>query len=249
MGFYKRAVEDVGAVGWPPEQAFKFQGGEEAYKDVAIGPLDGGSARLPKEELRETMRSCRVELQNWGGESFPYDEMPGANITPLSNGIRLVDKQTWPFSDWSFYYWRFEENALFAQRSFLFEDHPLEPRAARRVLFAEWVVKDICVPLMFAHRLSLALGAPTAFGVHFEWFGMKDRSLESFSAPRLFSRSAHVASEDRFRKTVVVERESNLLEIATTTIGDAVWLFGMEKFRDSYLAGHVSEILAGRFPR
>ncbi|MGA2035616.1 MAG: toll/interleukin-1 receptor domain-containing protein, partial [Thermoguttaceae bacterium] len=109
LSFYQRAVEDVNACGWTAK---------EAFKDVAIGPMDGVNVRLPRQRLRETIRSCRIGLQNWGGDLFPYDEeMSKAEISNLSNGVRIVDRQPWPFSDWSFFYWRFEENALFAQRS------------------------------------------------------------------------------------------------------------------------------------
>jgi hypothetical protein len=175
--------------------------------------------------------------------------MPGAAITTFSNGVRLIDKQTWPFSDWSFFYWRFEEDGFFAQRSYLYEDHSNNLKTPERLLSAEWVVKDICAPLMFAHRVSLALENPTALGVHFEWSGIENRNLVSLNSRRSFFRSVRRCSEDRFQKTVVVERESNLLEIAAATVADVVWLFGVEKFRDSFLADQVPELLAGRYPR
>ncbi len=134
MSFYQRALTDVGNAEWPPT---------EAFKDVAIGPLDNEVVQLPKEKLLETIRSFRVSLQNWGGESFPYDEMSSAEISNFSNGVRLIDRNAWPYSDWSFFYWRFEEDCFFAQRSYLYEDHSNNLRTPERLLSAEWVAKDV----------------------------------------------------------------------------------------------------------
>jgi hypothetical protein len=78
---------------------------------------------------------------------------------------------------------------------------------------------------------------------------MKDRNLVSLKSRGAFLRAVRASADDRFQATVIVERESNLLEIATATIEDIVLLFGMDYFRDSFLAGQVPEILAGRFPR
>ena len=75
----------------------------EGYKDIIFGPPNDTEVSIKKTRILEIIGACRIRLKRWGGAPFPYDDLyPTVEKYHIENGITIVDKGEWPFSDWSF---------------------------------------------------------------------------------------------------------------------------------------------------
>ena len=237
--FYGLVSEEIKHLGWPQE---------EAFKDVIIGPVDGKEMNVPRTNLADLIKSSRVELRNWGGDPFPHAEYSNTKIDYTLDGLRLFDNSGGLMQDWSFYYWKINDHGYFMQRSHLDEDHMDSEGVnfkAHKLLFLEWTLKDICMPLMFAHRLCIKLKTSVPMIVKYNWSGMKDRKLILLDRNILPLYGEYKANETNFIYNVVITRENDLQPIAENLIEEILSLFKWDSYPKNSFSNEIRSILSG----
>ena len=224
----------------------------EAYKDVVFGPPDDVNISIEKTKLLKAIKACRIRLKRWGGAPFPYeDSYPAVKKIPFKNGIRIVDKQTWPFSDWSFNYWAIIDKLFFLQRTDFKEDHNLDEydnSYTKGTIFLDWILKDICTPLMFTYRMIGYLKLDYPLKVNFNWSGMRGRKLLLAFKPLVPDLEQFPCGVDEMQLEYVVKINSNLLEGSYKLVKDAFWYFGYDRYSPEQLEDHLLMLLKGIYP-
>ena len=239
--FYEEVSEEIKHLGWPQE---------EAFKDVIIGPVDRKEIIVPQEEIANLIKISRVELRNWGGDPFPHAEYSNTKIDHVPDGLRLFDNAGWLMQDWSFYYWKLNNHGYFMQRSHLDEDH-MDGEGVnfkgQKLLFLEWAFKDICMPLMFAHRLCIKLKTSVPMIVRYNWAGMKDRKLFLLDRNRMPIFGEYKSNETNFLYNVVITRENDLQPIAKKLIEEIFSLFNWVSYPKNDFSDEIRSMLSGTF--
>jgi hypothetical protein len=240
--FYSTVLIEADAAGWL---------GDEPFKDALIGPPDDATVTVARRELTSLIDDCRVDLQNYGGQAFPFLPYRRSTVDRLMDGVRAYDTGPSSFADWSFVFWRVTEGLRFASRSSIEEDHLLDERGgkfAKDSLEISWLLKDVCTPLMFAHRILARLRIDSPFLVRVIWNGIEKRRLVSLSSRRAPLMHEYMCSENEFRKDMWIDLEADLHAIALDAAEEIFWLFGWERFPKDTIARDVRSILDGRFP-
>lgn len=240
--FYTAVLANIRDAGWVET---------EALKDVVIGPPDDAGITVPRQELMKLVDDCRVDLQNYGGPSFPFDPYPRTTVNRLSDGVRVYDAGPSSFADWSFMFWGLTDEVRFASRSSIEEDHLLDERGgkiAMNSLEVSWLLKDLCRPLMFAHRLAVRLKMRSPLLIRLVWQGIRGRRLISLSRRRVPLMNVYESSANEYRKEMWIDPKADLQAIALGAAGELFWQFGWEQFPRDTTMRDIRSILDGRFP-
>lgn len=241
--FYTKEKEAIQSHKWPDN---------EAYKDVLFGPPDNVNISIDKIKILEAIKVNRISLKRWGGAPFPYDDSyPAVERIPFRNGIRIIDKEIWPFSNWSFNYWTINDRMFFLQRTDFKEDHNIDQynkSYTKDKLFLDWLLKDICTPLMFTFRMIGYLKLNYPLKVNFCWSGMKERKLLLAYKPLIPELEEFPCKVDVMKLEYIVAASSNLLEGSFELAKNAFWYFGYHRFSPEKLQDHLLTLLRGMYP-
>lgn len=241
--WYEIVAAETTQLGYNPSQG--------GYKDVVVGPPDGDDARYEKRQLSSLLDRTRVRIKGWGGAPFPYERHTKARVENMPDGVRLVDTTSWPFSVWNFYCWRITGSLRFFQRSNLLEDGDIAENgqvALRGYLNVIWVIKDVCMALMFARNLLAEVPSLHRLVVIQRLGGMDRRRLiiRGFARAPLYG--DYVSNRAVIEGKSIVERGTGLEEEALRLIGEIFWLFNWNDFDPGVIRSDVKEFLAGKFP-
>ena len=231
-----RAVKN----GWPPI---------EPFTEVIVMPKM--RIAIPKGELRQIVDTCRVELKGWGGAPFPYLPINLDSIFNTDVGTGVKDPTHWPWTDFSYSWWHFTEGGKLFHRADLKEDHlTLNGTTPAKGQFnVIWAVKDVCMPIIFAFRLSRRLQTPE-MAVRIRWTGMKDRKLSMFGTNRMPFITSRVCNTDE----IIIEFNVNANADRPTLTAEALkqakelfWMFNWEQIE--VLRKDIESMIGGTFPQ
>ncbi len=231
-------------------EEYGFDRTKGGFKDILVGPADGEEAQLNRNQLLDLLEKTRVRIRGWGGPPFPY-EARQAEVINVDDGVSLIDKHTWPYSEWNFYYWRMTTSAQFFQRSGLNEDGDTGPDRVVRLrgsLYVVWVLKDICSALMFASRLLREVPTLQRLVVIHRLVGMDGRRLVSRRLSEWGGDSDLVGHQDRIEKEATITRDTDLEGQALQLALDAFWLFNWRNPSEDLLLRDIRSFIGGTFP-
>ena len=220
------------------------------HKDVVIGPADGEEARVDRRHLVDLLDRTRVRIRGWGGAPFPY-EGRHAELTNVSDGVRLSDTHLWLYSEWNFYFWRVSTDGRFFQRSGLNEDGDVGADGKARLrgsLYVGWVLKDICSALMFASRLLSELPSLRRLIVVHRLLGMNERRLALRLGSAWDVHDELICREENVEEVATVTRNTNLEAEALRIALDVFWLFNWRNPPEASIRRDVHSFVSGVFP-
>jgi len=218
-----------------------------AWKDVVIGPSDGHAVQLTLSDMHDLIRDCRVTLRQWGGASFPCEETAATDVSRTSAGVTLVDRSPWPVAhSSSFNFWQLTANAMFMQRTDVSEDHVGRNRDVK-TLAIDLALKDLCVPLIFAHRIAVRLHQARHFIVMFNWTGLSDRRIVSLH--RELGEDFPETESDVFIRQVVIRKETDLHPVAQDVVRGFLRIISPDWGSGEWVADDIRLLLSGTFPR
>ena len=229
---------DLNAYGWKQNEAF-FR--------VAVGP-NGPPPRIPKQDLENIINSSTVRIAGYGGAGFPYDQtFPDVTNIHHADGFGTVDVRAWPYEDWSFHYWYFNQLGYFVTHRHLSEDHMLN--IPRRTLSVEWLQLDVARSVLFARKLQTNVQDYPEARIGLLLHGMKNRELIILNRRRMgFFRGRLVSSDDDIEAEATLAKDADVIRTGLELLLDIVWRFGWRTLSEEALRNDMTTLCSGRFP-
>jgi hypothetical protein len=222
----------------------------KGYWEVNIRPVAYSEQRVEKRNLKELVRSSKVELRGW---DYPHFRDSGGEPYPIQTGIEK-------FIDWSnnIEFWRMTQSANFFHLLALEEDwmeladsmyisrHHLKNQKWLGVLGTLYTLTEM---FEFARRLALHNIFDDSMIIDIKLTGLENRKLlvESFDRVPLYDKVAKVSDPWEFKKEILVaDVLSKSAQFALEAFADLVFLFNWVNVPIDSMKNDQQKFLQGR---
>ncbi len=235
---YTQTTEiDINSNGWRQN---------EAFREILVMP-ESFRLHLKNQDLERIIDSSTIRIRGYGGAVFPYDRSY-SQVKEIhhADGFGVADNSTWPYEDWSFYYWYFTNTGFFLQRSHLSEDHV--QNFPPKTLALEWLNLNVARSLLFARKLQSLVADYGEARIFLRLHGMKERRLVIFNKARSdFSRD-YTSNDNEIEIRTILGPKTDLIQTGLEIVLDIVWRFGWRTPSQDDLRRDMETLCAAVFP-